>query len=97
MKNIYKQNTKGLSFIEQYLLKKFAYTKNKDEVIKLCTNDEDGLLDEDVNMYVLLHEITHIYDKKYLDDFSHDDYFWVIFSKLVKRAVDLDLIDADEL
>ena len=48
-------------------------------------------------MYVLLHEITHIYDKKYLDDFSHDDYFWVIFSKLVKRAVDLDLIDSDEL
>ena len=65
--------------------------------MKLCTNDEKGFLDPDVNMYVLLHEITHIYDTKYLNAASHDEYFWVVFSKLVIRAVNLGLIDPSKL
>lgn len=43
-------------------------------------------------MYVLLHELTHIYDKKYLPG-VHDEYFWILFSKIIKRAISEDLLD----
>lgn len=33
-------------------------------------------------MYVLIHELTHAYDPKYLTG-KHDTYFWILFSKLV--------------
>ena len=33
---------------------------------KLCVADEKGFVDPDVNLYVLIHELTHIYDVKYL-------------------------------
>ena len=37
-------------------------------------------------MYVLLHELTHIYDKKYLPG-VHDEYFWILFSKINIRDI----------
>lgn len=43
-------------------------------------------------MYVLLHELTHIYDPKYLPG-KHDDYFWILFSKIIKRAISEQLLN----
>lgn len=45
-------------------------------------------------MYVLIHELTHIYDKRYLDTpEKHDEYFWVLFAKMIKRAISLNLLN----
>jgi len=56
--------------------------------------DHQGEVDRNLNMYVLIHEITHIFDKKYLTTANaHDDYFWSIFSKLITRAISLNLLD----
>lgn len=49
----------------------FAYTLDKGRVTKLCVADENGFVNPDVNFYVLIHELTHIYDKKYLPG-EHD-------------------------
>lgn len=43
-------------------------------------------------MYVLIHELTHAYDPKYLPS-VHDEYFWILFSKLIMRAIDLGLLN----
>ena len=59
---------------------------------KLCVADEKGFVNKDVNMYVLIHELTHAYDPKYLPN-VHDEYFWILFSKLVMRAIDLGLLN----
>ena len=64
----------------------FAYTLDKGRVTKLCVADENGFVNPDVNFYVLIHELTHIYDTKYLPG-EHDQYFWILFSKLVIRAI----------
>ena len=40
-------------------------------------------------MYVLLHELTHIYDEKFLlNANAHDDFFWTLFSRLILQAMD---------
>lgn len=71
----------------------FAYTVNKGEKVRLCVCDENGELDRDLNMYVLIHELTHIYDKRYIDTpEKHDEYFWVLFSKIISRALQLKLL-----
>lgn len=55
-------------------------------------------MDRDVNFYVLIHEMTHIYDTKYLSNSaSHDDYFWILFSKIIKRAISVGLLDQNIL
>ena len=50
------------------------------------------MVDPDVNTYVLIHELTHTYDPKYLPG-EHDEYFWILYSKLLLRAIDLKLLD----
>lgn len=69
----------------------FAYTQGKGRLTKLCVADENGFVDKDVNMYVLIHELTHAYDPVYQPN-VHDEYFWILFSKLIMRALDLGLL-----
>ena len=53
-------------------------------------------MDRDLNLYVLIHEITHIYDSRFLTTpGSHDDYFWILFAKLIKRAIRLGILDQE--
>ena len=94
VKKAYSRDIEGLTVIEQYIYKQFAYTINKGEKIKLCLQDAEGEVDRDLNMYVLIHEITHIFDKKYLTTANaHDEYFWVVFSKMITRAIQLNLVN----
>ena len=66
----------------------FAFTTNKGENIKICLCDDDGEVDLDLNMYVLIHELTHVYDTRFLTTkTSHDTYFWTLFSNLLMRAI----------
>jgi len=45
-------------------------------------------------LYVLLHELTHIYDVKFLTSAeAHDTYFWILFSKLIMLAIELGVLD----
>lgn len=88
------KNIQGLSPFEQYIQHQFAYTENKGELTKLCLKDSQGNVDLDLNMYVLLHELTHTYDTKYLPG-VHDEYFWILFSKIIKRAISEGLLSED--
>lgn len=75
--------------------KQFAYTQRKGKLLKLCLSDKDGEVDLDLNMYVLIHEITHIYDPLVANtQAKHGDYFWILFSKLIKRALEIGVLDA---
>lgn len=42
-------------------------------------------------MYVLIHEIVHIYDPRFSS--PHDDYFWKLLSHLLIVAFNLRLLD----
>lgn len=54
--------------------------------------DKNGKVDFNVNLYVMIHELTHCYDDKILKN-KHDEWFNNLFAKLVWRAIDLRLID----
>lgn len=47
-------------------------------------------------MYVLIHELTHIYDPKFLTGKqAHDEFFWTLMSKLDKRAIELGILSTN--
>lgn len=83
-----------MSDFDLYQGYQFAYTLDKGRVTKLCVADENGLVNPDVNTYVLIHELTHAYDPKYLPG-EHDEYFWILYSKLLMRALEINLLNPD--
>lgn len=65
-----------------------AYTVNKGEEIHLCLKNSDGTyIDENVIMFVLLHEITHVIT---IDE-GHTDTFWKNMKFLIEKANECDI------
>jgi hypothetical protein len=66
-----------------------SYTINKHKVY-LCTKDKDGkYYDDNMLIYVLLHEYSHIL----CDEIGHTEKFHDIFSKVVAKATLENLYD----
>lgn len=66
-------------------------TVNKGEIINMCLRQRDGpdesLVDENVMMFVALHEFAHVCT----DSIGHDSTFWNNFGWLLKEAEALNL------
>jgi hypothetical protein len=66
-------------------------TVNKGEIINMCLRQRDGpdesLVDENVMMFVALHEFAHVCT----DSVGHDSTFWNNFGWLLKEAEALNL------
>ena len=66
-------------------------TVNKGEIINMCLRQRDGpdesLVDENVMMFVALHEFAHVCT----DSVGHDSTFWYNFGWLLKEAEALNL------
>lgn len=63
-----------------------SYTLKKGKKISLCLRDNDGnIYDENLLMFVLLHEISHIA----INSKDHTPEFWYTFTIILKEAVDL--------
>lgn len=66
-------------------------TVNKGEIINMCLRQRDGpdesLVDENVMMFVALHEFAHVCT----DSVGHDSTFWNNFGWLLKEAEGLNL------
>jgi len=68
---------------------KKSYTINKEEIY-LCLKDENGnYYDENMLIYVLLHEISH----SVCNEIGHTEKFNKIFHAFIKKAVELKIYD----
>ena len=68
---------------------KKSYTINKEEIF-LCLKDEnDKYYDDNMLIYVLLHEISH----SVCDEIGHTDKFNSIFHAFIDKAVQLQIYD----
>lgn len=68
---------------------KKSYTINKEEIY-LCLKDEnDNYYDENMLIYVLLHEISH----SVCNEIGHTEKFNKIFHAFIKKAVELQIYD----
>ena len=66
-----------------------SFTINKEEVT-LCLEDENGnYYDNNMLMYVGLHELAHVL----CDEVGHTDKFWVIFDRLMDKAEEIGVYD----
>jgi hypothetical protein len=66
-----------------------SYTINKEDIY-LCLKDENGkYYDDNMLIYVLLHEISH----SVCDEIGHTEKFNKIFHAFVKKAVELKIYD----
>ncbi len=64
-----------------------SYTRNKGEAMRLCLRSKDRpgeLVREDVLMFVVLHEISHI---AAYDTWGHTLRFWQVFKFILQEAV----------
>jgi predicted metal-dependent hydrolase len=69
-----------------------SYSVNKGEKIVFCLRSRDGkmkLIDENVLMYVAVHELGHLMTK----EVGHTASFWMNFKKILTHAIDIDLYD----
>jgi hypothetical protein len=66
-----------------------SYVLNKGDLIKLCLRDpKTGVLHEmNTLIFVSLHELSHLLDKKY----GHSDSFWSAFKTILTVAIELNL------
>ncbi len=68
-----------------------SFTVNKGQQVVMCLRDEQGSLhDENLLMYVLLHEMAHIASDSVSSD-SHNDEFFDRFHYLLEQAIEKDI------
>ena len=67
---------------------KKSYTINKEKIYLCLTDDKGNYYDDNVLIYVLIHEITHMANK---DDIGHTEKFHKIFQDLLDKASDLNI------
>jgi len=72
--------------------KKVAETINKGEETYLCYEDNNGPIPYNILIIPYLHECAHCGLRKTLD---HPEVFWISFSKLLNKAIDLNIINKD--
>lgn len=69
-----------------------SFTINKEQVY-ICTKDQNGTYyDDNMLIYVLLHELAHVL----CDEVGHTDKYKMIFRSLLQRAYDAGLYDPDK-
>lgn len=71
-----------------YKNKYTSYSINKGEKVIFCLRSRDGkdeLVEENILMFVALHEMAHLMTKT----IGHDDNFWNNFRFLLKNAIDI--------
>ena len=67
-----------------------SYSVNKGEKVVFCLrsrNSEEKLVDDNLLMFVALHEMAHIMTKS----IGHTDEFWENFRYLLRQAIEIDL------
>lgn len=67
-----------------------SYSVNKGEKIVFCLRSRDGklkLIDENVLMYVAVHELGHLMTK----EVGHTSSFWNNFKKILTHAINIDM------
>jgi len=83
----YKQITDRLKYRynpSNFIEGKKSYTVRKGKKISLCLRDDNGnLYDENLMMFVLLHEISHVA----INSKNHTDEFWETFKIILQEAV----------
>jgi hypothetical protein len=70
-----------------------SYTVRKGKKISLCLRDNNGkLYDENLMMFVLLHEISHVA----VNSKNHTDEFWETFKVILQEAVKFGIYQAED-
>lgn len=67
-----------------------SYSVNKGEKVVLCLrsrNSDEKLVDDNLLMFVALHELTHICTKSV----GHTEEFWENFKWLLKRSIEINI------
>lgn len=80
----YKRNLEELSYIYD---NQTAYNINKGDIIGLCINKNNKLQNENIIVFVILHELAHGMTKEY----SHNQDFWNNFKFLIKEALKINI------
>lgn len=60
-----------------------SFTINKGSVLGMCISNGNKFIDQNVLMYVIIHELTHIG----IQDVDHTPYFWSMFQLLLDFAI----------
>ncbi len=71
-------------FIEN---KNETYVIKKGKKIHLCLRTEDGLIDDNTLMYVIIHELSHIVTPEY----GHTTNFWNNMDWLINKAIECNI------
>lgn len=80
----YKHNLEELSYVYD---NQTAYNINKGDTIGLCITKHNKLQNENIIVFVILHELAHGMTKEY----AHNEEFWNNFKFLIKEALKISI------